>query len=141
MHKKRPALAGLLHHDVDSSAVHRGGEPFLALRIVNRRIRGGVYDDVRLQAANELRQPLRPREIALPAIKRYYVPERREAAVEFPPDLAVRPCDQQPHGNTCASRSGTPALSFAESVGSTSVGQSMPIAGSFQRTLRSCWGA
>ncbi len=141
MDEERTGPAGLLRHDVDSSAVHRGGESFLALRIVNRRIRRGVYDDVRLQTANELRQSFRPRQIALPAVKRYYVPERREAAVEFPPDLAVRPCDQRPHGNTCASRSGTPALSFAESVGSTSVGQSMPIAGSFQRTLRSCWGA
>src|SRR5258707_15883326 len=69
------------------------------------------------------------------AIKRDHVPERREAAVEFPSDLSVRPCDQQPHGNASASRSGTPALSFAETIGSISVGQSMPIAGSFQAAL------
>src|SRR5262249_58286306 len=102
---------------------------------------GGVYDHIGLQTAKELRQSLRPRQIALPAMKRDNVPERGEAAVKFPPDLAVRPRDQQPHGNTSASRSGTPALSFAERVGSTSVGQSMPIVGSFQATLRSYSGA
>src|SRR5262249_14262986 len=140
MDEERADPAGLLRHDVNGSAVHRGGEPFLILSLVDRRIGGGVYDDVGLETVNELRQPLRPRQVALPAVKRDYVPERREAAAKFPPDLSVGPRNQQPHGNSSASRSDTLALSLAESVGSTSVGQSMPIAGSFQATLRACSG-
>ena len=83
----------------------------------------------------------RLRQITGHTVECRYLPQRHQTARQLPAGLAGRAGEQHLHSNTSASASSTPALSLAESSGAPSSGQSMPIAGSFHITLRSCSGA
>src|ERR1039457_2682332 len=140
MDEDAPTLATLSRNPPAARAIDRHRELFLALRLVDRRIGGRIHDDVRFNSANEARQKFGLRKIALAAIKCYHFPERHQASTEFPSDLTARARDQQPHAKTSALLRGSPKRSFADRIGSPSLGQSIPTSGSFQIRQRSCSG-
>ena len=140
MDEENAGLARFFRQHADGRAVDGGCERFLLLGLVDRRIGGRVYDDVGFYAANEVRQKLGPRQVALATVDCNDFTERQQVSTKFPSDLTVCARDEQPHAKTSALLSGSPARSFADRIGSPSFGQSIPIAGSFQITQRSSCG-
>src|SRR5262249_40374745 len=134
--KEHTGPPGFLRQDTDSRTVDLHRPCVLILCVIDRRIGGGVHDDIGLEAADETGNPLRPQQIAPLTIERHHVPKSRKAAGKLRSDLAFGSCDQQSHDTTIAPQSGPPASELlqirhcAERGGSSSLSQPMPAAGS-----------
>ena len=113
----------------------------LALGAIDRRVGRGVYDHVGPRLAHARANRPRVAQIQPLAIERDELAGPRQDGRQLPPDLTVAAGEQDPQGNTWASRKRTPALSFAESTGGPLSGHSIPSSGSSQAIVRSCSGA
>ena len=70
MHQQAAGLARFFGEHADGGAVDRGRQLLLLLGLVDRGVGGCVDDDIRFGVADDIRQTLGPRQVALVVIER-----------------------------------------------------------------------
>ena len=115
--EKNAGLARFFCKHADRRAVDGGCERFLLLGLVDGRIGGRVHHDVGFYAANEVRQKLGLRQVALATVDCNDFTERQQVSTKLPSNLTVCARDEQPHAKTSALLSGSPSRSFADRIG------------------------
>ena len=146
MNERHVARRGPARHRAGRFGVDAHGKLRLILGLVDGGVGGRIEDDVRRQAIERAGNGLRRGEIEHAAVgrqhrRRCWQPRDQRAA-----DLPANACHQNAHhtgskrGNISASSASVrPSLSRADRIGSA-MPQSMPSAGSFQRSTFSSAG-
>lgn len=103
MHEPGAPGRGFLGQHAGGQRVDAVGRGHVALGLVDRRIGGGVDDQVGLDVGDRRAQRLGTRKIGIGTAERAQFAERRERALQLPADLAVFSKQENLHAWYCFS--------------------------------------
>src|SRR5450830_1795150 len=152
MNQRCAQLFGFFSHDAWRFTIDAQCEFGLAFRLVDCCVGGRVNDQRGFDTADHVAHLVQVGQVHLVAVNANDFSQTLQATLEFVADLAGFSCNENAaHGvvllrlmdqaKTSALVSRVPILSLPDSNGSPSSGQSMPMAGSFHKRLRSNSGA